>query len=66
MIACDQYVTEFIGKNWLTLGFIFGFLKILASRSQNTMDDSIISYVTEFLSGFRRQKTTPTTETLIG
>lgn len=59
MLNGDSYVIEFVGKNWLCLGIIFGFLKILAKRSKNTMDDSIIGYFLEVLSGFRREKEPP-------
>lgn len=56
MFSADQYVFEFIGKNWFCLGFLIGFLKILAKRSPSNVDDSILGYFGEVLSGFRRDK----------
>lgn len=56
MFSADHYVVEFVGQNWISLGLGIGFLKILAKRSKSTLDDSILGYLGEALSGFRRQK----------
>lgn len=56
MWSTNSAVVEFIGNNWVVLSFTIGFLKILAKRSETTLDDSILSYLGKSLSGFRREK----------
>ena len=59
MFSADKYVLDFIKENFVTLGFIIGFLKILAARSESNLDDSIIGYFGGFLGGFRKNGTYP-------
>ena len=56
MIGADAYVVEFVSKNWISLGLLIGLLKILAVKSKTTLDDSVLTYLAEALSGFRRSK----------
>ena len=49
MFSADIYVLEFISKNWVTLTMVIGFLKILAKRSENTLDDSILGYFSSII-----------------
>jgi hypothetical protein len=49
MFSADKYVLEFIQLNVFSLTILFGFLKILAQRSESTLDDNILSYLTGFL-----------------
>ena len=56
MFSADKYLIDFVGQNWISLGILIGFLKILATRSESNVDDSIIGYFGEVLSGFRRGK----------
>lgn len=58
MISADEYVIDFIAKNVFSLGILFGILKILAFRSKNTLDDSIMGY----LGGIFSKKKAPFTE----
>jgi hypothetical protein len=44
MFSADQYVLEFIKENFVSLGILIGFLKVLAQRSKTTLDDSILGY----------------------
>lgn len=56
MFSADSYLIDFVGQNWVFLGLLIGLLKVLAKRSKNNIDDSILSYLGEALSGFRRDK----------
>lgn len=59
MFSADKYLVDFVGQNWISLGILVGFLKILAQRSPSNVDDSILGYFGEVLSGFRREKQPP-------
>lgn len=61
MFSADKYLIDFVGSNFISLGLLFGFLKILAKRSVNTLDDSIMGYFGSVLKTFKR-KELPTTE----
>lgn len=50
MFSADKYVLDFIKENFVSLGIILGFLKILAQRSKNTLDDSILGFFGNILS----------------
>ena len=62
MFSADKYLIDFVGQNWISLGILIGLLKILATRSPSNVDDSIIGYFGEVLSGFRREKPPETKE----
>ena len=62
MFSADKYLIDFVGQNWISLGILIGFLKVLATRSESNVDDSIIGYFGEVLSGFRRGKPPETKE----
>lgn len=48
MINIDEVLLSFIEHNTVTLLLIFGLLKILAKRSESTLDDSVVDYLASF------------------
>jgi len=55
MFSLDAYLVEFIRANGISIAIVLGFLKILAVRSSNTLDDSLIGYLGQALSMFRNR-----------
>jgi hypothetical protein len=54
MISLDYYIIEFVGKNWLFLSLSVGLLKGLASLSDNTDDDKIMTMIGNMLNGIKK------------
>ena len=59
MIACDQYVTEFIAGNWLTISIALGLLKGLANMTPSVKDDKIVTLFSNIFGGLKRGKNNP-------
>ena len=55
MFSADQYVLEFVKENFVSLGIVIGFLKVIAQRSKNTLDDSILGYFGNVVGSMKRQ-----------
>jgi len=56
MFSADAYLVEFMKSNWISISIVLGFLKLLATRSETTLDDSLIGYLGQSLTIFKKDK----------
>ena len=56
MINLDALLLDFIEQNSVTLALVFGVLKVLASHSKSTIDDSILDYLASFVRTPKEEK----------
>jgi len=56
MINLDALLLDFIEHNSVTLALVFGVLKVLASHSKSTIDDSILDYLGSFIRTSEEEK----------
>jgi len=56
MINLDALLLDFIEQNSVTLALVFGVLKVLASHSKSTIDDSVLDYLSSFVRTPKEEK----------
>jgi hypothetical protein len=56
MIKSDPFILEFVSGNLIAIGLFLGFLKGIAKITKSTIDDKIVTLITNLFSSLKTSK----------